>query len=56
MANDNKIRNLKGFIASYLTSKAGESALNRRPFHVHGKGQVWQSCAMATAFQTALGA
>jgi hypothetical protein len=56
MTNDNKIRNLKGFITSYLDSKAGQSALQRRPFHVQGKGQVWQSAAMATAFQTALGA
>lgn len=43
------IRNIRGFIKSYLGSRAGTEALSRQPFR-----NVWKSNAIATAFKEAI--
>lgn len=51
------IRNIKGFVKSYLNSKSGHQALNRSPFRkktANGFEYVKQDNQMATAFQQAL--
>lgn len=52
--NTGKIRNLKGFISSYLSSKTGTTVLDRKPHHVYGKGQVWATSQMANAFKQSI--
>lgn len=52
--NTGKIRNLKGFISSYLSSKTGTTVLDRKPYHVYGKGQVWATSQMANAFKQSI--
>jgi hypothetical protein len=50
MANDNKIRNVKSFVQSYLKSHSGQSALNRKSH----RGDVWSNNAIAVAMQKAV--
>ena len=57
-ARSGTIRNVRAFVASYLKSEAGQSALNRKPIRVRGDdGQmkmIWRSSQIADAFQSAL--
>jgi hypothetical protein len=56
--HNQKVRNVRAFVASYLKSDAGKSALNRKPIRVRGEdGQykhIFRSSQMAEAFQQAL--
>lgn len=50
MHNDNKIRNVKSFIQSYLKSHSGQQALNRKAY----RGDVWSNNAIVVAMQKAV--
>lgn len=54
----NTVRNIPGFIKSYLGSDSGQAALNRKPTRYRNEQgvlvNVWRTNDMALAFQAAI--